>query len=66
MSNLQSRHIRHHETRIELRSDFSLVETFQDGSQLIHKKGLMVIVEASETTLLNEKLKPSLTKFSVN
>jgi len=66
MSQLRSRHIMYFETRIELRSDFSLIETFQDGSQLIHKKGLMIIVESSKASLSDKMLKPSLTMFSEN
>ncbi|HAM97800.1 MAG TPA: hypothetical protein DCQ26_04255 [Marinilabiliales bacterium] len=56
----------HFEPRIEIRPDLAFVETFQDGSQLIRKRGHMIIVEACNACLSQYILQADLTKFSCN
>ena len=54
------------EHRMEMRSDLAIVETFQDGSQLIRKHGLMIIVDACAAHLSQLRVKANLTLFSFN
>lgn len=54
------------EPRIEMRSDLAFVETFQDGSQLIRKRGLMIIVEGCKAYLTCFKVRANLLLFSKN
>lgn len=54
------------EPRIELRSDLAFVETFQDGSQLIRKKGQLIIVESCKACLSACWMQADLNKFSLN
>jgi hypothetical protein len=54
------------EPRIEMRSDLAFIETFQDGSQLIRKRGIMIIVEECDAYLTRFKLRANLLLFSKN
>jgi len=56
----------HFEPRMEMRPDLAFVETFQDGSQLIRKRGLMIIVDACAACLTRSHLKANLALFSGN
>ena len=56
----------HFEPRIEIRPDHAVVETFQDGSQLIRKHGHMIIVEATTACLSRYKMQANITLFSKN
>jgi hypothetical protein len=56
----------HFEPRVEIRSDLAIIETFQDGSQLIRKRGHMIIIEASKACLSRLKLQANTKLFSIN
>lgn len=56
----------HFEPRIEIRPDHAIVETFQDGSQLIRKHGHLIIVEASATSLSSYEMPANISLFSKN
>lgn len=54
----------HFESRLELSPDMSIIETFHDGSQLVRKKGFMIIVDSCNANISNIKVKASLKHFS--
>lgn len=54
------------ETRIDIQPDLTFVETFHDGSQLIRKRGHMVIIESTNAYISKLKLKANLQVFSSN
>jgi hypothetical protein len=54
------------EPRIEIRPDLAFIETFQDGSQLIRKKGHLIIVESCKACLSRYSMRADLNKFSLN
>lgn len=56
----------HFETRVEIRPDLAVVETFHDGSQLIRKNGYMIIVESSKPCFSQYKMYANLHSFSDN
>ncbi len=56
----------HFEPRIEIRSDLAIIETFQDGSQLIRKRGHMIIIEACKACVSMCKMHADLNTFSQN
>ena len=56
----------HFEPRVEIRPDLAFVETFQDGSQLIRKRGHMIIVEACTASLSRYPLRAKVDSFSKN
>lgn len=56
----------HFETRLELRPDMAIVETFQDGSQLIRKNGFMVLVDSCIPNISNIQIKANVKTFSYN
>lgn len=60
------KHIIFFENHVHLRTDMSLVETFQDGSQLIHKRSHMIIIKKQNTTLKPYFLKAKISLFSKN
>ncbi len=62
----QTSHSVNFETRIEIRPDMALVETFQDGSQLIRKNGFMIIVDSCRGSYSNYRLKANKKAFSFN
>lgn len=54
------------EPHINIRPDMAIIETFQDGSQLIRKRGHMIIIEASKACLSRLKMPADLHLFSKN
>lgn len=54
------------ESRIELRHDMSIVETFHDGSQLIRKNGFMIIVDSCIPNVSSIRIKADLKTYSAN
>ncbi len=60
------RHIINFETRVEIKPDMALVETFQDGSQLIHKRGFMIIIDSCEANITNLRLRANKDYFSLS
>lgn len=54
----------HFVTWFEIRPDMAIIETFQDGIQLIRKNGFMVIVESCNIKLLFKSLKACVNSFS--
>lgn len=64
--NSTSNHIISYESRFEIRPDLAIIETFQDGSQLIWRRGYMIIIEACKARISQSKLHPKLNLFSYN
>ncbi|PKP09064.1 MAG: hypothetical protein CVU09_12810 [Bacteroidetes bacterium HGW-Bacteroidetes-4] len=56
----------YYEPRVEIRPDLAIIETFQDGSQLIRKQGHIIIIESSKACLSRFKLYANLKLFSLN
>ncbi|MDA3891235.1 MAG: hypothetical protein PF517_06170 [Salinivirgaceae bacterium] len=55
------------ESRIELGSEFIIIETFPDGSQLVRKNGFMIIIESTTTPSISEiKLRAKPDSYSTN
>jgi hypothetical protein len=67
MKDLQKNRI-HFEPWIEIRPDMAIIETFQDGSQLIRKHGHVVVLEGFLLTSfhLNTNIVADSTVFSFN
>ncbi len=56
----------HFEHRIEMGYDDTIIETFPDGSQLIHKKGHLILVDSAYTFYSNYRMPANPAMFSKN